>query len=92
MTESQKTRRILDRLRVPPVKWQEVFDALPVESREDYARELEAVAEAAARMAGYFGRRHLGGDHTAAVKRSNTAAAAIRRALGFSYPRQDINF
>lgn len=92
MTESQKNRRLLDRLRVPPVKWQEVFEALPAEDRGDYAKDLEALAQAAARMAGYFNRRHLGGDHAEGVKNSNRVGTAVRRALGFSYPRQDINF
>jgi len=92
VTESQKNRRLLDRLRVPPVKWQEVFEALPAGDRGDYAADLEALAQAAARMAGYFNRRHLGGDHAAAVRKSNSVAAAVRKALGFAYPRQDINF
>lgn len=92
MTPSQKSRRLLDRLRIPPADWEAVFAAIPAEDRVAYARELEALAEAASRMSGYFSRRAIGGDHKEAVKKSNTVAAATRRALGFTYPRQDINF
>ncbi len=92
MTESQKSRRVMDRLRVPPVKWQEVFEAVAAEDRTGFVRDLEALAERATRMAAYFNRRHLGNDHAAAVRKSNSAGTAVRRALGFSYPKQDITF
>lgn len=92
MTESQKSRRLLDRLRIPPADWAAVFAAIPSEDRSEYARDLEALAEAAARMAGYFASRQPGGDHAAGVKNSNRVGTVVRRALGFTYPRQDINF
>lgn len=85
------SRKVMDRLRVPPVKWGEVFDALPQETREEYVKELLSLAEAASRMAGYFNKRQLGHAHKAAVKGSNKAANATRLSLGFTY-RSDLDF
>ena len=92
MTESQKNRRLLDRLRVPPVKWEEVFDALAPKDRYEYVTALKAMAERATRMAAYFNGRDLDDDHAEGVTASNRAGTTVRRALGFTYPKQDINF
>lgn len=74
-----------------PVKWDEVFGGLPEADRDEYVKDLIALAEAASRMAGYFNYRQLGHEHKAAVKNSNKAANATRKALGFTYP-DDIHF
>lgn len=79
-------------MRVPPVRWAEVYRRLPEKSRKEYADDLMALAQASARMAGYFYWRSLGQDHHAAVRKSNTCVAAIRKALGYTYPRDDISF
>jgi hypothetical protein len=92
VTEKQTSRRLLDRLRVPPAKWQEVFDALPKAARYDYVTALKAMAERAARMAAYFNSRDLDDDHAEGVTASNRVGTTVRRALGFTYPKQDINF
>ena len=76
---------------MPPVKWCEVFEALPEADRDGYVKDLLALAEAASRMAGYFNYRQLGHEHAAAVKSSNKAANATRKALGFTYP-DDLHF
>ncbi len=89
---SATNRKIMDRLRVPPVNWNDVFEKIPKRDRERYAGSLMALAQAAARMAGYFNRRALGHDHAAAVRNSNRCVAAVRKALGYTYARNDINF
>jgi hypothetical protein len=44
------------------------------------------------RLAEYIeARDYFGKDHEKAVKKQNSVAARVRKAIGFSYPKQDIN-
>lgn len=44
------------------------------------------------RVAVYVNARAYGRDHAAAVKEQNAAATKLRKAFGYSYPKQDISF
>ena len=44
------------------------------------------------RLSVYLESRSHGEDHQNAAKSANKAVAAVRKALGYSIPRQDINF
>jgi hypothetical protein len=63
---------------------------------DETARELDSIAIQAVRMAAYLMRRSGDGcgddGHAAAVKHQNKQAAKVRKAIGFTYPKQDINF
>lgn len=63
---------------------------------DEACRELDHLTVMTARMSAYLSMRsgHGCGDqgHDAAVKHQNKVAAKVRKALGFTYPKQDINF
>jgi hypothetical protein len=74
-------RKQLDRLRISPAKWPDVFDGIPPSDREAYVRELLSVAAAAVRMAGYFDGRLQGFAHDASMTISNHYATRLRKLL-----------
>ena len=59
-------------------------------------RELTALSIRAARVATYISMRHGGGcgdqGHSAAVKEQNKIVREVRKALGYTYPEQNIQF
>lgn len=58
-------------------------------------RSLDGEIQRLARLTAYLDQRGGCGydqGHATAVKRQHSLATKIRRALGFSYPRQDITF
>ena len=64
---------------------------------QEAERQLDAIAVLCSRMSGYIATRFgTGGTgehhHRDGVKASNARAARVRRALGFTHPRDDINF
>lgn len=57
--------------------------------------EMDALAEKTIRLRGYLEMREGGGSdrgHTEAVSESNRLTTLARKALGYTYPRQDVTF
>ena len=65
-------------------------------SMDDAVRKLDSLIEALTRFRAYLEYRSGSGcsdqGHKAAVKAQNSLAAKVRKALGFTYPKQDITF
>jgi hypothetical protein len=82
-------------LNEPMVNWC-LVEQLKPEALGDMVRELDGLIERAARLRGYVDMRygHGCGDqgHESAVKESNKLAGKIRKSLGFTFARQDVNF
>jgi hypothetical protein len=74
-------------LSLPPVKWRDWFDSLDRKEREEVEKDLHSLAERSVRLGRYFAWRSLREhDHAGAVKQSNKAVTATRRALKYTYP------
>ncbi len=58
-----------------------------------FAEQLQALAVRLIRMSVYLEERAFwGNSHQAAVKKQNRIASQVRKVLGFSYYKQEINF
>ena len=79
-------------LRAPMVEWSEAIDARNHDQLRTLEHESTGLAVQAARLAAYTAARNEGRTHAQAVKRQNTIAAKLRRALGFYNGRADITF
>lgn len=83
-------------LNLPLVEWEKALDETPSQKRADIASELAALVQEAARLYAYAQERYGYGcgdrGHADAVKTSNRLVTKIRKAMGFSYPRQDRSF
>jgi hypothetical protein len=79
----------------PPVAWCRWCEA-NVDHNNDKLRETSAslgsLCTWIARCYGYVNARSLGMTHSQGVKRSNALATKVRRAIGYSYPQDDITF
>ena len=77
----------------PPAEWQAWADTHDPEDIKDMAEALEKLAIRAATMGRYLSYRTVGYGQTHAdgVKAMNKARTAIRKALGFSYPQDDLH-
>lgn len=96
-TESVKYKEAgLHWLGLPPIAWKHRVDQLSVTEKQELTRWLDSVIERAARLRGYVDTRGALGEgdagHEKSVQESNTLAARIRRALGYTYARQDLRF
>lgn len=91
-----REREVMDFLSMALADMRAVADRMYHVDAGEYARTLDAIAVKAARMAEYLESR--GGDgcgdsgHEAAVSASNRRAARVRKALGYTYPRDDVHF
>lgn len=69
---------------------------LPMSARQSLCRSLEAICVRAARIIGYLEARGVSGcgdgGHADGVTESNRVAAKVRKALGFTYPKDDWRF
>jgi hypothetical protein len=83
--------------------WRAQLDELDASRRDELVSELDAIVERAARLRAYVDAYnpdfrfnpdpyHTATSHTFAVKASNTLAAKVRKALGYTYSRQDVTF
>ena len=75
-----------------PVNFDEWYKNHDSGAVEDAVDELDAIAQWATRLATYLEHRVIGGGHEGAVKASNRAVTQVRKALGYSYPKQDLFF
>jgi len=76
----------------PPVTWERVIDATTHTQKGSIDDCADGMAQWLARLATYASARQDMAGHAAAVHRQNRVAAGVRKALGYSYPKQDINF
>lgn len=77
---------------LPPVQWCGAVEQIhTANAAEEASKALDHLIERAARARGYLWARQCG-DHAYGVRRSNALARKIRRVLGYSYPKQDLQF
>ena len=86
-----------DLLELAMVDWPTWVDhVLPFGERAErcgsVAREAARAAERAIRLMAYLEARSINESHQQAVSAQNKAATKVRRAIGYSYPKQDVNF
>ena len=86
-----------DLLELAMVDWPTWVDhVLPASEQAEHcgriAREAAGTAERAVRLESYMYARSSGQSHQQAVSGQNKAAAVLRRGIGYSYPKQDVNF
>lgn len=91
-TEDIRLRRAHMLMNLPPRKWEAALAEYSDTVRREIAEDLEGLAERAALVAGYVGARAQERNHQAGVKRANKLCTAIRKAIGFSYPKYDLSF
>jgi hypothetical protein len=86
--------QVVELLETAPVQWDTAVSALSPELRYEVGAELSALLERAARLKGYIEGRYLYEEkpHSIGVSNSNALAAKVRKALGYAYPKQDIQF
>lgn len=92
-------RALLD---APLIAWPRRIGRYTDVERQEIARILDSIAVRAARAAAYISRVRTAGHtrkgkpgpstHAAAVTAQNRTARQVRRALGYTYPDQPINF
>jgi hypothetical protein len=79
-----------------PVTWDEWVPRMKSSELQEFERWLTSVSERAARLAAYVGARGANGcgdqGHERAVREQNRTAAKVRKALGYTQARHDINF
>jgi hypothetical protein len=95
VTREMAKRTVQFYLDEPMTHWH-TAGTLTNEAQSEMIRYLDGEIERAARLRGYLDERygHGCGDHghNDAVKSSNRLAAKIRKALGFTYPKDDVRF
>lgn len=84
-------------MQLPPVQWRAAVAGLTSTQLVEVENELDAVVLGAVRLAGYLrgvegGKVEEDATHRAGVRKSNGVVAAVRRTLGYTYPRQDLSF
>lgn len=76
----------------PPVTWEQIIDtSTPAQEGAIYDC-ADGLAQFLARLGTYASYRNMMTGHKNAVKQQNRVAAGVRKALGYSYPKQEINF
>lgn len=73
-----------------PVEWRAIVNRTA--DLAEAVRDADSQAVRAARIAAYLTARKLGAAHDKAVRESNAVAAKVRKALGFTIARDDIDF
>ena len=79
-------------LGLPPVEWEAWLSRNTSDTVRKTCKQLERVAVQAARMASYLNSRADGATHLQALNGQNRIAERVRRAMGFTVPRDDLNF
>lgn len=89
---SQEQTAVIEFLLAPPTEWEELWEGMTPYQQARLADQLDGYCVWAARAASYAETMRNGGEHADAVKAQNKTAAKVRKALGFTYPKQDIQF
>lgn len=87
-----KTDEAYKFMKLAPREFNAKIEKLSTLEQCDLVKDLEGIAERAALAAGYAGGRIVGATRAKGVKRANKLCTAIRRAIGFSYPKSDLSF
>ena len=75
-----------------PATWNALWDGNKQMAQATRLRDaLDSVAIHATRLSAYLNARAQGHTHTVAVRYQNSAAAKVRRALGYTIARADLN-
>lgn len=91
-TDDVRVTRVHTFLNLPPREWEGSLAAYSGTEQQRLAKDLEELAEWSALAAGYVGARSQDRNHTAGVRRANKLCTAIRRAIGFTFPKSEFNF
>lgn len=90
------TPEALHLLTLPPKQWEEFVNTMTEDERQNAQRGIDALMQGGARLSGYLDVRGATGNgdggHTRGVAKSNKMAEKVRKALGYTYPKSDINF
>ena len=76
----------------PMVDWREAYELNVGNVWSDTERTAAHVAIRNARLSAYLSRRMAGASHEVAVRHQNAVAAKVRKALGFTYFKDDVSF
>lgn len=76
----------------PMADWRQRIEQMSLSQRQELADHAAALAIKAARLAAYADAARLNVGHYKSVRRQNSIAAKVRRALGFTQGRDDIHF
>lgn len=79
-------------LKLAPVGYEDWYENASSRDIDNAIGYLNGMVQFAARLGGYLEHRQMGGGHKGAVKASNKIVARVRKAMGYAYPRQDLNF
>lgn len=79
-------------LKSPKVDWCSIATLHPLLEKQEAARELSMLAIECARAAEYLDHSGGIGFHRDAVKAQNARAAKVRKALGYTLHRSDVEF
>jgi hypothetical protein len=79
-------------LGLTPARWRELAEGPMKQTRRKLTDQADHLATNLARFSAYLRAREQGRTHEQAVRAQNTAAAKVRRALGFSIARDDKSF
>lgn len=85
----EKLHNFLD---LAPCAWSSKVDSLTADELRELEQDLAAHAEQAAMATGYVVARYHSQDHGKSVKSANRFCTAIRRVIGFTYPKSDLSF
>lgn len=90
------TREERKLIEAPPVKWRELVDRLleDIPHANVVNDVLSGEAERLTRLAAYveFRYNRPTAGHDRAVKAASKAVTAVRKALGYAYPKDDLDF
>lgn len=79
-------------IRLPPVKAKVAVDNMTSAERGILEYDIRALLQGAAWKWGYLNRRGSFDDrHSSAVKNANQILRTVRKAVGYTYPRNDIH-
>lgn len=101
VTKDQRAPKPIDAeywLALAPVRWYGEVEGMRAKVAEEAVQALDSHITAAARVRAYLQEwlNHGHGEdlraHRAGVRAGNRLVTKIRRALGYSYPKQDLNF
>lgn len=92
MFEPTTENRITQFLNAPMVEWSDMRHGLLDETKAEIIAELDGILIKGARLRAYVERRRNAGTHQQAVKHQNNLATKIRRALGYTQAKHEVNF
>jgi hypothetical protein len=83
---------LLPWLALPPVGFEQAASTTDEGELQTIVEQLDKLAVHATRVSRYMDARTMGRGHESAVKDSNRTVEKVRKALGYTYPKLDINY